>query len=498
MSYGKDFGLTGILAEREIIPVKYTDKPLATPNEQLVQTISFLMDNMRTRNRRDGDYRAANKGVPTLYRYTHPELASADTSTLVSVLNMISQPARPSDWEDLVEHAVVTNTPAFPLPWTTEPIYGNPVFPGDGESQAQKQMAVLRLTCASKLPADRDLTSLRSSMDRLESRLYGFPDAPATAGPMIVSAVREIASLDGSNPNNNVYDQICTITDRIRIETELYCTGGAKELPFALRFTGEGLDAVWNRWNGENEAERAEDLKRAILNRRALFPGQYDQTPFREIMTTFPPESETDWRICSKAYEEYTVQQTIAANQNRYVPNTTFLYRVPESEEARAEAMKTPFRMDWGGAENGITRMYINREGFACERHASDGTNTLVLENSDMYRKGMDDGFGKVVVLGSGLCGIPTKNAKELELQDIVVLNPDMKRIVQEWWTAKREEFKAAGRTAFAIMPDDERAVLVKGLKDEIKTAVPEQDRSESKQANSETRRTNRMYRSFI
>ena len=142
--------------------------------------------------------------------------------------------------------------------------------------------------------------------------------------------------------------------------------------------------------------------------------------------------------------------------------------------------------------------MYINREGFACERHASDGTNTLVLENSDMYRKGMDDGFGKVVVLGSGLCGIPAKNVKELELQDIVVLNPDMKRIVQEWWTSKREEFKVAGRTAFATMPDDERAVLVKGLKDEMKTATPEQDRGESKQAENETRRSNRMYRSFI
>lgn len=499
MSYGKDFGLTGVLAEREIIPVKYTDKPLDSPNEQLVQTISFLMDNMRTRNRRDGDYREANKGVPTLYRYTHPELATADTSTLVSVLNMISQPARPSDWEDIVEHAVKTNTPAFPLPWTTTPIYGNPIFSGDGESPSQKQMEVLYLTCASKLSKNKDPETLRSVLKNLESRLLGTPDAPATAGPMIVSAVREIAALDGSKPNFDVYNQMCTITNHIWTELELYCTGGPKALPFALRFTGEGLDVVWNRWKSENEAERVEDLKRAILNSHALFPGQHDQTPFREVMTTFPPESETDWRVCSKAYEEYTVQQVIAANQNRYVPNTTFLYRVPESEEARAEAMKTPFRMNWGGAETGITRMYINREGFACERHTPDGTNTLVLENSAMYRNGMEEGFGRVVVLGSGLSGIPnSKNGKELELKDIITLNPEMKNTIQKWWNEKREEFKTAGRANFAAMPDDEKAVLVKGLRDELKIVNPEYDRSSSKQTDSETRRSSRTYRSFI
>lgn len=464
MRTGKDFGLQGVLADRPLIPVKTTDRPLSSPNEELVQTISFLMDNMRTRNRRDGDYRQAHGGMPPLFRYMHPELHSAGTATLLSILNLIAQPARPADWERLTETAIRTDTPVFQYSWATGPIYGNEVRTEDGESMVSKQTEVFLLACASVFPEnanEQDLTAFRNSYMNLKQLIINFPDAGATAGPMFVSAVRETAVIKSSVPPERITGALIGLMDRIRTDLGLYCTGGARELPFALRFTGEGLQTVWNRWNAETDEERLRDVQNAIMNR--LCPYRKGNEPFRELLPAFSPEAERNWKACDEQYRSLTVIDGKMAVQNRKIPDETYVYRMPDSEEALQESMKTPFRMQWIGPEQGITRMYVNADGFACERHTSAGTDILVLENQAMYRKGMSEGYSGIMVLKSGIYGKVSDLGKPvLELTGMTSMDEDLMNKVQKWWNEKSNEFRNISLNEYPLMPDDEKAVLAR------------------------------------
>ena len=463
--YGSEFGLEGVLGDRPLVEPKLSHRDVPEPNESIVQTLCFIMDNLPTGNRRQGDYHEGHKGVPVAYRYTHPGLNDASIPALASYLNMVSQAARPVDWEKRLDSAANASRPIPPEPWNTLPFYGDPVYPEGGGTVSSRQLDVLTLAAASRVydsPFLDDTEKVRTAVERLRSSLKAGDDRPGTAAPMIVEAVREIARIP-ADTDLAVSDMVASAIDRITDNVEMYCKGGERELPFALRFDGIGLEATWNRWNSLEGDERTAEVKGTVMS----LGGDLATSPSGRAcgldITALDPNSNADWRICDEIWSKLCLRHAEEALGTRAAGNATYIYRLPKNDEAHAEAEKKPFRLDWNTAEPGVIRMYVNALGFGCERPTKSGRALLILESADMFVKGMETGYTDIYILEDGMLvaadgcvgedgGLCRNNERRFP--------SDKGRELKRYWEKGRESLAEWGKEHGDMMPDDERHLL--------------------------------------
>lgn len=462
-----EFGVTGALGDRVLIEPKRTHHEIPEPNESMIQTFCFIMDNLTTDNRRQGDYHSSHRGTSPAYRYTHPEINEATIPALASYLNMASQPYRPLGWERMVEEAVNSRKPVHPQPWNTLPYYGSLEFPEGGGTAVSRQLEVLALTAASRIfdsPSEEDAAKVRTSMERLRNALSKSEDRAGTAGPMIMDAVREMARMPMlSGIGISVADMTASTVDRITDELEVYCAGGARELPFALRFDGRSLEDTWRRWSTLEEDERTAEVKGTIMSLGGDTVAAPSGRSHGLDVTALDPYSDADWRTCDAVWAELCRRHAEEAVKTRSLGRDTYMYRFPLSEEAFAEAEKIPFRMDWNTPEAGMVRMYVNALGFGCEKVTKSGTSLLVLENPEMYVKGMETGYTDICILGDGMLRSASEcTGEDGRLADVDgrILSANATLLLKRHWDMCRDRLAEWGRGHADRLPDDERHLL--------------------------------------
>ena len=463
--YGSEFGLEGVLGDRPLVEPKLSHRDVPEPNESMVQTLCFIMDNLPTGNRRQGDYHEGHKGVPVAYRYTHPGLNDATIPALASHLNMVSQVARPVDWARMLDTASNGARPLPPAPWNALPFYGDPVYPEGGGTVSSRQLDVLTLAAASRVydsPFLDDTEKVRAAVERLRSSLKAGADRPGTAAPMIVEAVREIARIP-ADPDLAVSDMVASAIDRVSDCLNMYCKGGERELPFALRFDGIGLEATWKRWRELKDDERTAEVKGTVMSLGGDLAMSPSGTACGLDITALDPNSDADWKTCDDIWSELCRRHAEEAMGTRAAGNATYIYRLPKNNEAQEAAEQKPFRLDWNTVEPGITRMYVNALGFGCERPTKSGRAILILESADMFVKGMETGYTDIYTLEDGRLVSADGCVGEdggLIWSDERRLSADKNRELKRYWEKGRERLAEWGQEHGDMMPDDERHLV--------------------------------------